>query len=165
MDKAGWGLGLAALIFILDQLSKWVVLNWVMVSHQVVPSHVIPVTSFFNIIITWNRGISFGLLSSNNPYTISILCGIALVCALVLSLWIWQAETRAAAVAFGLVLGGALGNLTDRICYGAVADFLDFHAYGYHWYTFNIADCAIVIGVGLIILQYCKEMQALKKPL
>ncbi len=75
-----------------------------------------------------------------------------------MALWIWQARTKMMSLAFGLVLGGAIGNLSDRLRFGAVTDFLDFHIYGYHWYTFNIADCAIVIGVGLILLEYLKEI-------
>lgn len=147
------GMALAAVVFILDQISKWIVLNYIMV-----PPHSLQVTSFFNIVLAWNRGISFGLLSSNNPYSVLILATIAIAFAAVIILWIWQAETKIMALAFGLVLGGAVGNLLDRLRFGAVTDFLDFHLYGYHWYTFNLADAAIVCGVGLILLEYIKEI-------
>lgn len=147
------GMGLATIIFVLDQMSKWIVLN-----HLMVPPHTLPVTSFFNIVLAWNRGVSFGLLSSNNPYGVWILASIAFAFAAVLTFWVWRAETKIMALAFGLVLGGAVGNLLDRLRFGAVTDFLDFHAYGYHWYTFNIADSAIVFGVGLILLEYLKEI-------
>jgi signal peptidase II len=147
------GMGLAAVIFILDQLSKWFVLNNIMV-----PPHTLRITSFFNIVLAWNRGISFGLLSSNNPYNIIILSGIALAFSAVITFWIWRAETKTMALAFGLVLGGAVGNLLDRLRFGAVTDFLDFHLYGYHWYTFNVADAAIVGGVGIIFLEYIREI-------
>jgi signal peptidase II len=147
------GMGLATFIFALDQMSKWVVLN-----HLMVPPHTLPVTSFFNIVLAWNRGVSFGLLSSSNPYGVWILASIAFAFAAVLTLWVWRAETKVMSLAFGLILGGAVGNLLDRLRFGAVTDFLDFHANGYHWYTFNIADSAIVFGVGLILLEYVKEI-------
>lgn len=152
------GLGLAGIIFILDQVSKWVVLN-----HLMVPPQTMPVTSFFNIVLAWNRGVSFGLLSSSNPYSVWILAAIAFTFAAVLTFWIVRAETKVMALAFGLILGGAVGNLLDRLRFGAVTDFLDFHAYGYHWYTFNVADSAIVLGVGLILLEYLKEIWSLNK--
>ena len=146
-------MGLAVLIVVLDQVSKWVVLN-----HLMIPPKTFSVTSFFNIVLTWNRGVSFGLLSSSNPYSPWLLAAIAFSFIAVITLWIWQTETKIMALAFGLVLGGAAGNLSDRLRFGAVTDFLDFHAFGYHWYTFNIADTAIVIGVALILLEYAKEI-------
>jgi signal peptidase II len=144
------GLSTAILVLIADQLTKWAVLN-------LSDSPLYPVTSFFNIILVWNRGISFGLLSSHNPFGKWILCGLSLAFAIILLVWIGKALTKLSALAFGLILGGAVGNLVDRVRFGAVADFVDFHVYGYHWYTFNIADCAIVAGVGLIILEQGKE--------
>lgn len=152
------GMGLAAIVLILDQVSKWIVLN-----HFMVPPQTLSVTSFFNIILAWNRGISFGLLSNNNPYSVWALAAIAFVFAAVLTLWIWRAETKVMALAFGMILGGAVGNLSDRLRFGAVTDFLDFHAYGYHWYTFNIADAAIVAGVALILLEYATEIWSQNK--
>ena len=151
------GMILAGIIFFLDQLSKWIVLN-----HLMVPPQTYPVTSFFNIVLTWNRGVSFGMLSSNNPYGPWALALIAFVFASLLVLWIWRATTKLMALAFGMVLGGAVGNLIDRVRFGAVTDFLDFHAYGYHWYTFNIADAAIVTGVTLILFEHVKELYSEK---
>jgi signal peptidase II len=156
VDSHSWpimGIGLALLIIILDQISKWVVLN-----HLMVPPQTLPITSFFNIVLTWNRGVSFGLLSSSNPYGPWLLAAIAFGFIAVIILWIWQAETKAMALAFGSVLGGAAGNLSDRLRFGAVTDFIDFHAFGYPWATFNIADTAIVIGVALILLEYLKDI-------
>ena len=152
------GMGLSTLVVVLDQISKWVVLN-----HLMAPPRTLPITSFFNIVLTWNRGVSFGLLSTSNPYGPWLLAAIACGFIAVLVLWIWQAETKMMVVAFGLVLGGAVGNLSDRLRFGAVTDFLDFHALGYHWYTFNIADSAIVVGVALILLEYLKEVWSKNK--
>lgn len=152
------GFILAGAVLCLDQASKWVILNQVMV-----PPHTVSVTSFLNIILAWNRGISFGLLSSDNPYSVWILATVAFGFSAILMLWIWKAETRVTTVAFGFILGGAIGNLSDRLRFGAVTDFLDFHLYGYHWYTFNIADAAIVGGVALILVEQVKELQSAKK--
>lgn len=152
------GMGLATFVVILDQLSKWVVLNYLMV-----PPQTLSITSFLNIVLTWNRGVSFGLLSSSNPYGPWLLAAIAFTFIAVIILWIFQAETKIMALAFGLVLGGAVGNLSDRLRFGAVTDFLDFHAFGYHWYTFNVADTAIFMGVALILLEYLKEVWSEKK--
>jgi signal peptidase II len=149
------GMGLAAFVLIFDQLSKWVVLN-----HLMVPPKTLLVTSFFNIVLTWNRGVSFGLFSSTNFYGPWLLAAIAFAFIAVIILWVWQAETKIMALAFGAVLGGAIGNLLDRLRFGAVTDFLDFHALGYHWYTFNIADAAIVIGVALILFEYLRELSS-----
>ena len=147
------GMGLAAFVLILDQISKWVVLN-----HLMVPPQKLVVTSFFNIVLTWNRGVSFGLFSNASVYGPWLLAAIAFGFIAVIIFWVWQAETKIMALAFGSVLGGAIGNLLDRLRFGAVTDFLDFHAFGYHWYVFNIADAAIVIGVALILFQYLKEL-------
>ena len=147
------GMGLAAFVLILDQISKWVVLN-----HLMVPPQKLVVTSFFNIVLTWNRGVSFGLFSNTSVYGPWLLAAIAFGFIAVIIFWVWQAETKIMALAFGSVLGGAIGNLLDRLRFGAVTDFLDFHAFGYHWYAFNIADAAIVIGVALILFQYLKEL-------
>jgi signal peptidase II len=152
------GMGLATFVLILDQISKWVVLN-----HLMVPPQTFPITSFFNIILTWNRGVSFGLFSSTNLYGPWLLAAIAFAFIGVIILWVWQAETKIMALAFGSVLGGAIGNLLDRLRFGAVTDFLDFHAFGYHWYTFNIADAAIVIGVALILFEYLRELSSENK--
>lgn len=152
------GLGLAGFVLVLDQLTKWIVLN-----HLMIPPQTIRVTSFFNVILTWNRGVSFGLLSTHHTYGPWLLAGVAITFALMITVWICRAETKWMALAFGMVLGGALGNLIDRIRFGAVTDFLDFHAYGYHWYTFNIADTAIVLGVALIVLEYLKELWQQRK--
>lgn len=152
------GIGVAFLVFSLDQLSKWLVLN-----HLMIPPKTIPITSFLNIVLAWNRGISFGLLSSHHPYHVWFLTTMALGISAVLLFWIWKAETKITSLAFGLVLGGAIGNITDRLCFGAVMDFIDFYLYGYHWYTFNIADYGIVLGVGLMILDYLRESMSCPK--
>lgn len=141
------GLSLAALVAILDQSSKWLILTQVMS-----PPRVIEVTGFFNLVLVGNRGISFGLFSNDSPWAQPVLAALAFGISIVLLIWLRRAETRFLAAAIGLVLGGAIGNAIDRLVHGAVVDFLDFHAMGYHWPAFNVADAAICVGVILILL-------------
>lgn len=129
----------------LDQLSKWIMVQWVMT-----PPRAIEVTPFFNLILVGNKGISFGLMNSGQ-WTL-LLSLLALGITLVVLVWLWRATSQWVALGCGLVIGGAIGNLIDRLRFGAVIDFLDVHALGYHWPTFNVADSAIVLGVGFILL-------------
>jgi signal peptidase II len=109
------------------------------------------VTEFFNLVLVFNRGISFGMLNSGlGPL---VFAGVAIAVILVLIYMLMRVQTKLAAIAIGLLIGGAAGNVLDRFRHGAVVDFLDFHAFGYHWPAFNVADSAIVLGVGLLLLQ------------
>ena len=143
------GLAIAAVVVLLDQATKLLILYVVMD-----PPRVIEVTSFFNIVLVWNRGVSFGLFSAQSPWTPWLLSGVALVITVVLLVWLRRADTRMVAAALGLVIGGAIGNVIDRIFQSrhAVVDFLDFHAGGYHWPAFNVADSAITVGVALLLI-------------
>jgi signal peptidase II len=140
------GLLVAAPIVVLDQLVKW----WVL-AELMDPPAVINVTGFFNLVLVWNRGVSFGLFDSDSHWGPILLAGLALLIVVVLLVWLTRAGSRLSAVAIGMVLGGAVGNVIDRVRFGAVVDFLDFHALGYHWPAFNVADSAISIGVGLLL--------------
>jgi signal peptidase II len=144
----GLGLGVAALIIVLDQLSKWVILK----NFDMVAPRVIPVFPGFNLVLVYNKGVSFGQMAWLGPWTLSAL---ALAISVALVFWLRKAETRLLATALGIVIGGAIGNVIDRIRFGAVVDFLDVYIPGTdwpHWPAFNVADSAIVVGVGLIIL-------------
>lgn len=142
------GVVLAILAIVLDQASK----GWVLYD-LMNPPRVIEITSNFNLVLGWNRGVSFGLFNQESAYGPYILTGVALVIVIGLMIWLWKSTTNWSAWALGLVIGGAIGNVIDRIQYGAVVDFLDFHAFGYHWPAFNVADTAICIGAGLLILE------------
>ena len=115
------------------------------------PPKIISVTGFFNFVLVWNRGVSFGMFGSHSHWGPILLTGLALVISVVLLVWLRRVETRLVATAIGLVLGGALGNVIDRLRFEAVVDFLDFHVLGYHWPAFNVADSAISVGVGLLL--------------
>ena len=143
-----FGLGCAALIVAVDQLSKWYI-------HIVVmdPPRLIEVTGFFNLVLVGNRGVSFGLFSDDAPWLQPAFALFAVVIAVFLALWLRRATNWFLALSLGLVIGGAIGNAIDRLRFGAVIDFLDFHAAGYHWPAFNIADSAITVGVIFIVLE------------
>ena len=110
------------------------------------------VTSFFNIIMVWNPGVSFGLFPAESEAGRYFLIGFALVVITILTIWLFQAANRWLAISLGFIIGGASANVVDRIVYGKVADFFHFYIGDWHWYVFNIADAAIVIGVGLLII-------------
>lgn len=139
---------LAALVtLLLDQASKL----WVYYVFDIAARGTVEVTSFFNIVLVWNRGVSYGLLQQDSEWGRWLLVGVSVVAAVVLAVWAWRAKTILVGVSLGLILGGAVGNAIDRSVYGAVLDFLHFHVAGFSWYVFNIADAAIVVGVvGLI---------------
>ena len=141
------GLVASAIIVALDQVTKWLIRETVLVAVR----H-IEVTGFFNIVEVWNRGVSFGLLASDSPWTPHFLSALALAIATVLLFWLRKAENRLLALALGIVIGGAVGNVIDRMIWGSVFDFLDFHIAGYHWPAFNVADSAISVGVILILI-------------
>lgn len=146
-----FGLGIALIAAALDQLSKWLMLP---AYRDVVglSEGPVEVTPFFNLVVAWNRGVSFGFLQSGSaamPWILSAL-SVAIVAALVL--WLRRVRRRLVAGAIGLVIGGALSNVIDRVRFGAVADFLDLHLGSYHWPAFNIADSSIVLGVALLLL-------------
>jgi len=157
----GFGLILAAAVFAADQASKHAVLYGLGLigcfpayapGVPVRPCEPIVITPFFDLIMVWNRGISYGLFPADSAGEVWLLIGFMLSVSLVLLWWMTRAETRLLAAGLALVIGGAIGNVIDRILYGAVADFFHFHAFGYSWYVFNVADAAIVIGVVIILL-------------
>ena len=140
------GLGVAVLLVVLDQISKW----WV-VGHLMNPPRRIELTPFFNLVMVWNEGITFGL-GNNVEWGRWLFAALALVIVVILVGWLWRSAHFWVLVALGLVIGGAIGNVIDRLRWGAVADFLDFHAFGWHWPAFNLADAGIVVGVLLLVL-------------
>ena len=147
------GLALAALIFGLDQTHKW----WMLHVYGIEARQPVAVTGFFDLVLTWNRGISYGLLKTDLQ---GVLAAVSL--ALSAMLWVWLARSRGAlnAAALAMVLGGALSNALDRAVYGAVADFFHFHWGSFSWYIFNLADVAIVAGVALLLYESAFVRQA-----
>ncbi len=141
-------LALAGAVFVLDQISKWVILDVFATGPRV-----IEVIGFFNLVLAWNRGVSFGMFGASDAVGTWALIGVAVVITAFLARWVMRAETRVTALSLALIIGGAVGNVVDRVRFGAVVDFLDFHVAGYHWPAFNVADSAITIGVAVLVLE------------
>lgn len=138
------GLLVALAVIVLDQITKALVLGSL--------EEAVRVTPFFNLVLVWNRGVSFGMLDSGGTGTPWLLSGLALAVVIGLVLWLRRTDTRLVAIGLGLVIGGALGNVIDRVRFGAVVDFLDFHLAGFHWPAFNVADSAICIGAAVLLV-------------
>ena len=136
------GLGIAAVTLILDQAHK----AWMLYVYDIGAKGTVRVAPFLDLVLVWNQGVSYGMLQQRTELGRCILILFAFAAAIALALWLARINSRLTAVCIGLIIGGAIGNAIDRILYGAVADFFSFHAFGYEWYIFNIADTAIVAG-------------------
>lgn len=141
------GLGLAVLTLVLDQATKWLMLYWVMD-----PPRVIPVLPFFNLVVVWNQGVSFGMFGGGAVSPL-VFVGLSAVIVGAMVVWLRRADSLWTQIAIGLVIGGAIGNVIDRLLFGAVYDFLDFHVAGWHWPAFNVADAGICVGVVLLLVE------------
>ena len=130
-----------------DQASKL----WLLFVFDIARRGAVRVTPFFDLVLAWNVGISFGWFQSESPYVQVILMLIKAVAVVVLAIWMARSRTLLATLALGLIIGGAIGNAIDRFAYGAVVDFALFHLQigekTFNWYVFNLADVAIVAGV------------------
>lgn len=166
-NKTIVGFAVALDVLILDQLSKWLILEYVMrkevqpntsplglLDWITTPSPRFPHASvellpFFNLTMVWNEGVSFGMMHGT---AIWFLVGLSLVITVLFSVWLTRAQGWLQAISLALVIGGAIGNVIDRLRFGAVADFFDFHVMGWHYPAFNIADCGIVVGIALLVI-------------
>lgn len=150
MNSREYGLVVAGATFLADQASKLVLLYGFHFA-DMSPRQAVPVLPFFNLVMVWNPGISLGLFPASGPEGTVFLATFQMLAVAVLGWWLWFVRSRTLAIGLGLVIGGALGNLIDRLVYGKVADFFHFYGFGYDWYVFNVADAAITFGVfGLI---------------
>ena len=156
-------------IILADQLSKWFVVEhvlgsmfgekdgvsfvqWYFQEPKIAEYAAMKVTSFFNLVIAWNTGVSFSLFNGMGNLGVYLLIAIALVITFIFAYWLTRTSHPVFGLGYSLVIGGALGNVIDRARYGAVIDYLDVHAFGYHWPAFNVADISIVTGIGLLII-------------
>jgi signal peptidase II len=139
-------LGIALVVALFDQAVKY------LVELELRPGEFRPVSGFFNLVLAYNRGAAFSFLSEASGWQRYAFIVIALgAIGLILRLLARHASERLFALSLSLILGGATGNLWDRATLGHVVDFLDFHAAGYHWPAFNVADSAITVGAALLI--------------
>ena len=141
-------MGLVALTVIADQISKELLMRLLMDMRG--PLKVID--GFFQLVMVWNRGVSFGLMSGDRALPPWVLSGVAIAVCIGLFLWLRRTDRPFTGWGIGLVMGGAIGNVIDRARWGAVFDFADFHVRQWHWPAFNVADAAIVVGVGLMLV-------------
>jgi len=148
MHRATRWFGLAAAIVVADQLTKWAILSSLVTGERV------RITGFFNLVLAYNKGAAFSFLAGAPGWQTPLFVGVALLAIAVVSVLLVRSPGRRMfRCGLALILGGALGNLVDRLRYGQVVDFLDFHAVGWHWPAFNVADSAITVGAGLLILE------------
>ena len=148
----------------LDQASKL----WLLFVFDIAHRGAVKVTPFFDLVLAWNVGISFGWFQNDSQIAQIVLMTIKAVAVIVLAIWMARSRTLIATVALGLIIGGAIGNAIDRFAYGAVVDFALFHVQiggnTFNWYVFNLADVAIVAGVAALLYDSFLGVPAAKAP-
>jgi signal peptidase II len=158
------GIITAICTLIVDQASKLWLLDVFDIAHR----GTVRVTPFFDLVLAWNIGISFGWFQNDSPAAQIALMAIKAVAVIALGVWLARSRTVMAAVALGMIIGGAIGNAIDRFVYGAVVDFALFHVQigekTFNWYVFNLADVAIVAGVVALLYDSFMGIPAAKAP-
>jgi signal peptidase II len=161
MTPARIGLWAALVTFVLDQASKL----YTLFVFDLPVREPVRLAPFLDLIVVWNRGISYGLFQQNTDLGRWILIAVSVAASIGLSVWIRRAEGKLLACSLGLIVGGALGNVIDRLAYGAVFDFIHVHVGSFSWYVFNVADAAIVAGVvGLLYDSFVLEKRRTVRP-
>jgi signal peptidase II len=158
------GVVAAILTLVVDQVSKL----WLLYVFDIGHRGTVKVTPFFDLVLAWNIGISFGWFQNDNPLAQTILMVVKAAAVIALAIWMARSKTAMATVALGLIIGGAIGNAIDRFAYGAVVDFALFHLQigenTFNWYVFNFADVAIVAGVAALLYDSFLGIPAAKAP-
>jgi signal peptidase II len=158
------GLIAAVAVLLLDQATKL----WLLFVFDLARRGAVKVTPFFDLVLAWNTGISYGWFQTESAAGQALLLAIKATAVIVLGIWMVRSQTRTAAIALGLIIGGALGNAIDSLSYGAVVDFALFHVQigekDLSWYVFNLADTAIVAGVAALLYDSLFGEPAVKAP-
>jgi signal peptidase II len=158
------GLLVAVVSAALDQASKL----WLLYVFDLPARAPVRLTPFLDLVMTWNKGISYGLFQQDGPLGQWVLLAIKVAAVVLLLIWLARAPSRLTAVALGLIIGGAAGNAVDSVLHGAVADFILFHitteTFRFDWYVFNLADAAIVAGVAGLLYESVLGDRAAKAP-
>jgi signal peptidase II len=158
------GLLAAIAVLALDQASKY----WLLFVFDIGHRGAVRVTPFFDLVLAWNTGISYGWFQNEGAAGQAVLLAVKAVAVIVLAIWMTRSRTLLATIALGLIIGGAIGNAIDRFAYGAVVDFALFHLqFGgkpFNWYVFNLADVAIVAGVAALLYDSFLGVPAAKAP-
>ncbi|MDE8348482.1 MAG: signal peptidase II [Acidocella sp.] len=149
MNRRAAGIVLGSVILAADQASKYAVL------HQLglTDGHFLVLLPVLNFVLVWNHGVTFGMFNGLGGFGIILLAGVALAVVTALGVWLWNTERLVTTLAIGAIAGGAIGNVLDRLRYGAVVDFIQAHIGTYSWYVFNVGDAAIVCGVGVLMAE------------
>jgi len=145
---------IAVIVFIVDQLTKYAALNYLMDYEPLV------ITRFFNLTLAYNKGAAFSFLNQASGWQLWFFGGLSLVVSIAILIWLKRLayQQRWLNIALTFIVGGALGNLFDRICYGHVIDFIQLHISHFYWPVFNIADSAICIGAFMLVVDaFLKE--------
>lgn len=145
---APFGLTIGLLVLFADQLSKW----WMLFRLDLPERGNVSILPWLDFTMVWNHGVTFGLLQAGSGGGRLTLGLLALVIVLLLVGWMHRTDRRLVAGSLGLIVGGAVGNIIDRLRYGAVVDFIRAHAFGYSWYVFNVADSCIVCGIAILLV-------------
>jgi signal peptidase II len=158
------GLLVAVVSAALDQASKL----WLLYVFDLPARAPVRLTPFLDLVMTWNKGISYGLFQQDGPLGQGVLLAIKIAAVVLLLIWLARASSRLTAIALGLIIGGAAGNAVDSVLHGAVADFILFHittaTFRFDWYVFNLADAAIVAGVAGLLYESVLGDRAAKAP-
>ena len=158
------GIIVAIVVLALDQASKL----WLLFVFDIARRGAVKVTPFFDLVLAWNVGISFGWFQNDDPLAQIGLMIVKAIAVIVLAIWMARSRTLIATLALGLIIGGAIGNGIDRFAHGAVVDFALFHLQiggnTYNWYVFNLADVAIVAGVAALLYDSLLGVPAAKAP-
>ena len=158
------GILAAIAVLALDQASKL----WLLFSFDLARRGVVQVTPFFDLVLAWNVGISFGWFQNDSLVAQTILTIVKAAAVVALAIWMAWSRTWLATIGLGMIIGGAVGNAIDRFAYGAVVDFALFHVEiagkTYNWYVFNLADAAIVAGVAALLYDSFLGVPAAKAP-
>ncbi len=158
------GILIALAVLVADQLSKF----WLLFGFELGRRGAVRVTPFFDLVLAWNTGISYGWFQNSGAAGTAVLLAIKVVAVIALAIWMSRSPTRLATAGLGLIIGGALGNGVDRLTYGAVVDFALFHVQfgekAFNWYVFNLADVAIVVGVAALLYDSFRGPDAVKAP-
>jgi signal peptidase II len=151
-------------VLVLDQASKF----WLVRVFDIAHRGTVRLTPFFDLVLAWNQGISFGWFQNDGAVAQIVLMAIKAIAVVVLAVWMARSHTLLATVALGLIIGGAVGNAIDRLAYGAVVDFALLHVQiggnTFNWYVFNLADVAIVAGVAALLYDSFWGIPAAKAP-
>ncbi len=140
-------LWLAAVIFVADRASKY----WIVEIYDLAEKGSVEILPFFNLTMVWNYGVSMGMLEATSDVGRYALIALTTAVALMVLFWLKKEQLKHNIIAYGMIIGGAIGNIWDRFDYGAVADFIHLHAAGYSFYVFNVADAAISLGVAILL--------------